>query len=135
MTPLRLRPGVHIPVDLPGARYLRRALGDPHIFTYFHRYKGTVVVATWLNKLMGLALEHYVLENPSQWRDAIMNVRWQRSPSSIQWARAEYQRQKRLNEVDTDQAQESATNHCAMVEFLRKRTSAHRQDHPGWSLL
>jgi len=139
MVPLRIKKDTHEVRETDIARYLRRVLGDPDIFTYYHRRRKTLVVCTWVLKSGGLALESVAInENdcPEVIREKVDGVVESRSPRELDFAREMAQTIRESNRAEAHQLQDEHDRYVDMKEWLRtKRCAGHYEDHPGWLAL
>lgn len=135
MVPLQLKDGVHEPWDTEIARYLRRIFRDPAIFTYWHRKRGKLVIASWLSKGERLAVEHASIDNlndPRQYSIVVDLLSWQRSPDvfyELKNARRALSAQAHSEEQAED---DEIAERADMVEWLRARSRTTMRDHWIW---
>lgn len=137
MNPIAMRPGIHQVLDTALAQKIREVTGDSSYFSYRHALTRNWVIARWINRNAGLAVES-CLFNPDDnisMEAALESIGWQNAPDSLNSLR-QMAEEAASQERSDQQAEEDEYEHMAdMGDFLRSRVRTHMQDHPEWMLM
>jgi hypothetical protein len=134
LKPLKLDGSQHEVRDTDVARYLRRELKDPHVFTYFHHRTRNFVVCTWFSESGGLCNEHATLRDihdAAAVSQALRNVLRMRGPQHYDDMRKVGRTLRAQHSEGIEEAQENADSYLGAIEFMKRRSHKHA-GHPGW---